>query len=43
MQPGITVAGVPAKKVSDNNSYANVFWFNEGKPYVDITSKNDVK
>lgn len=32
LEEGITVAGVPAKKVSNNNSYENVFWFNSGKP-----------
>lgn len=32
LEKGITVAGVPAKKVSDNNSFSNVFWFNNGKP-----------
>ena len=29
--PGVTVAGVPAKVVSENNSYPYVFWFNDGK------------
>ncbi len=28
---GVTVAGVPAKVVSENNSYPYVFWFNNGK------------
>ena len=32
LEKGITVAGVPAKKVSNNNSYSSVFWFNDGKP-----------
>lgn len=32
LEKGITVAGVPAKKVSDNNSHSSVFWFNDGKP-----------
>lgn len=32
LEKGITVAGVPAKKVSDNNSHLSVFWFNDGKP-----------
>ena len=31
LEKGITVAGVPAKKVSDNNSHSSVFWFNDGK------------
>lgn len=26
-QPGITVAGVPAKKISDHNSDRFVFWY----------------
>lgn len=29
---GISVAGVPAKKVSSNNSWGSVFWFNDGSP-----------
>lgn len=32
IEKGITVAGVPAKKISENNSYSNVFWFNDGMP-----------
>ena len=32
LEKGITVAGVPAKKISDNNSHSSVFWFNDGKP-----------
>ncbi|MDD6808016.1 MAG: serine acetyltransferase [Oscillospiraceae bacterium] len=28
---GVTVAGVPARVVSENNSYPYVFWFNDGK------------
>lgn len=32
LEKGITVAGVLAKKVSNNNSHSSVFWFNEGKP-----------
>lgn len=28
--PGVTVAGVPAKVVSEKNSYPYVFWFNDG-------------
>ena len=31
VEKGITVAGVPAKKISENNSYSSVFWFNDGK------------
>ena len=33
LEKGISVAGIPAKKVSNNNSYPSVFWFNGGKPY----------
>lgn len=32
LENGISVAGVPAKKVSNNNSWSSVFWFNDGKP-----------
>ena len=32
LEKGITVAGIPAKKISDNNSFSSVFWFNGGKP-----------
>ena len=32
IERGITVAGVPAKKISENNSHSSVFWFNGGKP-----------
>lgn len=32
LESGITVAGVPAQKVSNNNSDTSVFWFNGGKP-----------
>lgn len=32
LERGITVAGIPAKKISCNNSHGNVFWFNGGKP-----------
>ena len=32
LEKGITVAGVPAKKISNNNSYSSVFWFNNGIP-----------
>lgn len=31
LESGITVAGVPAKKVSDNNSDKFIYWFNNGK------------
>lgn len=33
LEEGITVAGVPAKKISNKNSYSSVFWFNGGKAY----------
>mgnify|MGYP002521646001 CR=1 FL=1 len=32
VERGITVAGVPAKKISSNNSFSSVFWFNDGRP-----------
>lgn len=32
LEEGIAVAGIPAKKVSNNNSWHAVFWFNGGKP-----------
>lgn len=32
LEDGITVAGVPAKKISNHNSNGSVFWFNNGEP-----------
>ena len=32
LEEGLAVAGIPAKKVSNNNSWHAVFWFNGGKP-----------
>ena len=32
LEKGITVAGVPAKKISDKDSLSYVFWFNGGNP-----------